>query len=277
MANFTATKEQHVAHGIIEKHYIRRHMADTIARWLQGIGTFLIGLALLAAVVILPISFNKAASPRDISVTGRATRATTPNQSQISGSFEETATSSDEARNKVREKSSKAITALKATGVDEKKITTTNVSVYPQYDYSEKTQKITGYRGSTTVSITLEDTAKADGIVSALTSNGAASTDGPTLGFTEAAKTQLLNELKLEAIADAKRQAEASAKQAGTRLGKVLSISGDSLNTGEGGPIRPMAFEATDAARTTAGAAPSDIVVGERNVSVTVQVSYELR
>lgn len=252
-------------------------MADTIARWLQGIGTFLIGLALLAGVVILPTSFNKAATSREISVTGKATRATTPNQSQISGSFEETAASSDEARDKVREKSAKAIAALKTAGVDEKKITTTNVSVYPQYDYAEKAQKITGYRGNTTVAITLEDTAKADGIISALTSNGASSTDGPTLGFTDAAKTQLLNELKLEAIADAKRQAEASAKQAGTRLGKVLTISGDNLNTGDGGPVQPLLYKAEDMARSTAAVGPSDIVVGERDVSVTVQIRYELR
>lgn len=249
-------------------------MADTIAKWLQGLGTLTIGIALLAGVIIAQSTVMSGGKGRDITVTGKAVRATVPNQSEISAWFEETAANQDEARNKTRDLAAKGIAAVKALGIDEKKISTVSAGVSPDYDYSNGKSTITGYRGSTNIAITLTDTSKADAIISALTRSGAKTTSGPTLGFSTATKDQLAKELRVQAIADAKAQAEALAKQAGGRLGKVISISGGEGISGD--EPRPMYYASTGAADMASSAA-SDITVGDKEVSLTVTVSYQLR
>lgn len=243
-------------------------MADTIARWLQGIGTLLIGMALMVGIFTLGPTKTQ---PRTISITGKATKSLAPNESVITGSFEETAAKQDEARSKARDKAAAAIEAIKKQGIEEKKITTTQVSVYPEYDFTAGKQKITGYKATTTLSISLNDPAKADPIISSLTQGGAKSTAGPSLGFSQETKDQLTKELRLQAIVDAKTQADQVTKEAGTRLGKIVSISGGETPS----DIPPPIMYAQGSGEKVADR--SDITVGEKDLTVTVTVVYQLR
>ncbi len=248
---------------------------ETISKLIQGIGTLLIGLGIIIAVAVGSSSIKTGFGQNTINVTGKATRAFTPNQSVVSGTWEDRAKTSDEARTKVQTLASKGLDAIKANGVDSKKITTENVSVYPNYDWSNGKQSIVDYRASTTISVTLEDTGKANEMISIMTGNGASSTSGPSLGFTSATKDQLEKDLKLEAVTDAKQQATALANKAGSKLGKVVSITGGS---GIDYPT-PERFYAQSMDSSVSSPAPikSDINIGDKEISVSISIIYRLR
>lgn len=252
-------------------------MVETIAKWVQAVGTLFVGIALLTGVVLVGNYTATQGKGRTVQVSGKATRAIAPNQSEISGTFEEIDANQEVARKKAKEKAIQALEAIKVLGIEEKKISTTNVSVYPDYDYGSGKQKVTGYRGSTTLSIKLEDTRKADSIIATLTQKGAHSTNGPTLGLTTATKDQLIKELRLEAITDAKKQAEGLAKQAGGRLGRLISVDGGNESPDFNYPI-PYAMTGAASERSAVAAdTATDISVGEREITVTSTVIYQLR
>lgn len=247
---------------------------ETISKLIQGIGTLLIGIALIWGIGVGASSLSNGLQGNTITVTGKATRAFTPNQSVVSGTWEERAKTSDEARNKVKDNANKGLDAIKAKGVDGKKITTENVSVNPNTDWSSGKQTIIDYRASTTISVTLDDTGKANEIISTMTGNGASSTSGPSLGFTTATKDQLEKDLKLEAVTDAKGQATALAGKAGSKLGKVVSItSGAGINY----PTPERFYATTMSDSSAATSVSSDINVGDKEVSVTISVTYRLK
>lgn len=249
---------------------------EIFSKLIQGIGTLLIGIGIIVGVTIGGFALRTSSSGQNtITVTGKATRAFTPNQSVVSGTWEEKAKTSDEARNKVQASASKGLDAIKAKGIDSKKISTENVSVYPNYDWSSGKQAIVDYRASTTISVTLEDTGKANDIISTMTSNGASSTSGPSFGFTTATRNQLEKDLKLEAVTDANEQATELAGKAGSKLGKVVSISSGSGITYP--TVEQFSDATTMSAPSAAQSTASDINVGDKEVNVTISVTYRLK
>lgn len=250
-------------------------MADTIAKYIQGVGTLLIGLSLIIGVIWFGYFLIGNIQDRTITVTGKARKSLIMNESTVSGTWEKKEIISDKAREAVRELSSKALTAIKAAGIDEKKITTTSVSVYPEYDWSGKENKITGYRALTTLQVKLTDPKKADLIISLMTKNKASSTSGPQLGFSNAILDQMEKELKNQAVNDAKNQADTLAQQAGARLGKVVSISGGGISTPSNGGVYPLTMSKAEVASDSS--TPSDISIGEEEMTATVTVTYRLK
>ena len=63
--------------------------------------------------------------------------------------------------------------AIKATGIDATDIQTANYNINPTYDYSAGTQRITGYSGSTSLTITVKDLSKLNAVIDAATAAGA--------------------------------------------------------------------------------------------------------
>lgn len=248
---------------------------NSLPQILQALGTFLIGCALTVGVIIGAGAIKDGGQARTLSVTGKATKSISPNQSVISGTWEETANNSNEARNKVREKAAQGLEAIKSKGIDEKKITTTQVSVYPNYDYTISTgkPKITGYRASSSLEVKLDDPKKADEIISTMTGAGASSTSGPSFGFTPETRDGIEQELKLIAVTNARSQAEALAKQSGARLGKVISVTGGELIE----PNSPRPYAISESISDKAVTDAVDISVGEKELTATVSVIYRLR
>jgi len=252
-----------------------------IAKYLHAIGTFLIGIALVVGVIIGNNAIATGLSPRTIVVTGKAVQKLASNQSKVSGSWREKADTAAAARTATQKKAADGIAAIKQLGIEDKYIKTVESSVYPEYDYSITTSrepKILDYKGTSTVEITLTDTSKAEAVLAALTKSGTETTAGPSFGLSTEASDALQKELKVAAVADARIQAEALSKQAGTRLGDVITVSGGDLSSGSGDyPVyRGLTMDAASAIEP-AVAPKSDLEVGENEVSVTVSVTYRLR
>lgn len=88
-----------------------------------------------------------------ISVAGEGTTSIAPDSMLINVSVTELANSTDAAQKVVNTKVTQLLTILDTFAVAKEKIKTENVSVYPEYQWTESANKMIGYRASQMISI----------------------------------------------------------------------------------------------------------------------------
>jgi len=202
-----------------------------------------------------------------VSVTGEASISVPPDLAQIdSGVTTEakTAREASEANNKAM---AGVLQALKNSGLAEKDIQTSRLSLSPQSVPGRNPNapfQITGYRASNRVTVTIRDITKVADTIDVLVGAGANEISGISFAVSKASK--LLDDARAEAMADARRKAEIYAKAANITLGAPVSISEETAP----GPVpyRKMAG---------AMAASAPVALGEETLRVSVSVSYELK
>lgn len=158
--------------------------------------------------------------------------------------------------------------AIKRLGVDGKDIQTSNYNISPTYDYTNPVQRVTGYQANSNLTIKVRKIDNANSVIDAATANGANQVGGVSFDVDD--KTKAENQARELAVADAKSKAEAAARAAGFKLGRIINYS-----EGGGASPRPMMF---DKALPVAGGggAPTQVEPGSSELSVTVNLSYEI-
>ncbi len=111
----------------------------------------------------------------------------------------------------------KVIAALKALGIDDKDIQTSNLSLQPTYDYQNGSNppRITGFQMSNSVTVTVRDLAKLGDAIDNSLAAGATSVDGVTFRVSDqtAAEAQARQAAMTEARAKADRWPAAPASR----------------------------------------------------------------
>ncbi len=158
---------------------------------------------------------------------------------------------------------------IKRLGIDSKDIKTSNYSIYPNYDYNNGNQRITGYNASANLTITVRDLEKANSVIDTATANGANTVSGVVFDIED--KTKAENEARKEAIAEAKKKAENAASVAGFSLGNIINYQ-ESFNAPVVRRDYLMAAEAK-----SVPSPDTQLEQGSQKVQVTVSLSYELR
>jgi uncharacterized protein YggE len=206
-------------------------------------------------------------APPSISVTGEASISVAPDRAMIEGgvaSEAKTARAAAEANNKAM---GDVLSALKGAGVAETDIQTSRLSLQPQSapnKASSGAMQIVGYRASNHVTVTLRDVSRLAGVIDTLVGAGANEISG--ISFSVSQGSKLLDDARIQAIADARRKAEIYAKAADVILGSPLSISED-------GALGPVVMYA----RKMSADAPTPIAPGEETLRIRVSVSYAIR
>ncbi|TSC64545.1 MAG: hypothetical protein G01um1014106_75 [Parcubacteria group bacterium Gr01-1014_106] len=161
------------------------------------------------------------------------------------------------------------VAALKALGIKEDDIKTTNFSMSPQYDFQNAPGQIRGFEASEHVQVTIHDLDKIGEIIAKTTGEGANQVGGVTFEMDD--PNALQTEAQEKAIADARKNAEQLAKALGVRLGRVKTFSVSS-------PTPPIPVFAERAAIGGDGSAPvaPPIPVGTNEITATVTITYEL-
>ena len=197
-----------------------------------------------------------------MTVTGEATVAVAPDAAVIRigvSSQDKTAREASEANAK---QMTAVLAAIKDTGVADRDIQTSRLSLQPQYDPNKSgTARLTGFQVSNQVTVKIRDIDRLPTVLDRAIAAGANEMSG--IEFVVSEQSKLLDRARDDAIADAHRRAELYAKAAGAKLGHVVAITEE----GSTPPPRPM-----QAMR--AGAVP--IAPGEQTLRATVTVSYEL-
>jgi uncharacterized protein YggE len=114
------------------------------------------------------------------------------------------------------------IAAVKALGVAEADIQTTNISLNPQYG-AGSAPKIVGYQISEQIIVTVRDLDKAGDVVDAAAAKGANTVNGISFESGDPVKAQ--NDARAAAVAAARTSAQAMAAAGNVSLGGVISIT----------------------------------------------------
>ncbi len=159
---------------------------------------------------------------------------------------------------------------LTANAIATKDIATARLNVNPEYIYSQdKAPAISGYRATQNFSIVVRKTANAgtilDQIVEAAGDN--AVVDGATPFLLDSEKA--MASARALAVKVAKAKAATYARLLGVKLGTVQYLN---ENTASYYPM-PIAY----AAKASADSAPTQIDVGQQDVSISVEVRWNLQ
>lgn len=227
-----------------------------------------LALAVGFAVAVLAGCDSTAArlgdSPRQVTVVGSGHVQGVPDTLTADVGIEFTAPDVTAAMDQTNARQQAVIDALAGAGVDRKDISTTDVSLQPQYDSSGGT--ITGYRAGNAIRVTIHPAGSASRLLALIVGTGGAATRINSVSYSIADDSQLVKDARARAFHDAQDRAEQYAQLSGLGLGKVISISETSGAT----PPVPAPMR---------GGMPSSVPLepGQQTVSFSVTAVWELR
>ena len=177
---------------------------------------------LLAALIVLPLAAEDITPT--ISVSGSAEVSVKPDTAYFSISASFVADTSEEARKLASGTISSAIGILTSEySVEKEDIVTENLSINPEYKWTDGEQILVGQRASQDLRITITDLDIIGDIYDSLSALNGLTFSSVTLD--KADKSAELEEARTKAVLDARTKADTYAEAAGVEVGKVLSIS----------------------------------------------------
>jgi len=176
-----------------------------------------------------------------------------------------------EAREQAAATMQSLIDSVKSNGVDEKDIQSSQLSIYPEYDYTENSgQKLIGYRLTNMVTIKVRNIDKTGDVLDDAVAAGGDLTQVQGISFTIDKPDALRDQAREAAVKDAKARAQRLADTAGVKLGNPISIV-------EGSVSSPMPNTLSRDYALGAGAeAETPIEAGELDIDLTVQVVFAI-
>ncbi len=220
-----------------------------------------------AAMPAPPVAMMPA--PTTITLTATGTSSATPDMATISfGVLTQDKTASGAMKaNNVR--MNQVMAALKAAGIDDKDVQTSNLNLSPQYDYSNnQSPRLTGYQVQDQVSVRVNDLARTGPVIDAVIAAGVNQVD--SIDFDLKNDGAATDTARTQAVATLMQRAQLYATAFGLKVKRVVTIS-------EGGPAvqppRPMMF-----AKAVAGYndTSTPVASGQMQLSVDVTATFEL-
>ena len=239
----------------------------------------IVAVALLIGAVVLSACGTAAQSTaqsgsqgvvRTITVVGQGKASGTPDVAHINIGVDTSAESAQEAVDANKAKMNALLDKIKALGIADKDIQTSNFSIYTERPQTDPDVPKAGtgdnvlYRVSNQVNVTVRDVAKLGDILDQAVSAGANNIYG--VYFSAEDTTALEAQAREKAVVDAKVRAETLAKLNGVSVGQVVTIS-EII-----GGSTPMYY---GSAKALGSGVP--IEAGELEVTMSVQVTYAIQ
>ena len=228
-------------------------------------------IAAIAGVVSLAIPASGAGTTTDryLTVIGVGTVSVVPDAVRFNATVSVLGSTNAAALSSASKSSAAVRAALKAKGIAVKDIRSANISVYPEYNWTQEAgTMITGYRASQSFDVLIRKAVDAGSIIEAVVTAGG---DNVQLGGvipTTINPSVATGDARAAAVANAKSKATSYAKLLGTSIGKVLFLEEQSS------PIYSSPFPSAKAG--AADAAAIEIDLGEQDVTVTITVRWAL-
>ncbi|MBX9662360.1 SIMPL domain-containing protein [Novosphingobium sp.] len=245
--------------------------------------TSLLMAAALAAAGAASPAMAQAVSPAPVvapgnavltlSADGRSTR--TPDLAVFSAGVTTQAKTAAAALSENADRMNAVITALKASGIAERDIQTSNLSVNPVYGQPRADANgnvsgdpvIIGYQASNQVEVKQRKIGNYGKTIDTLVNAGANQVSGPSFQLDNPDVAS--DEARIEAMKKARARAELYAKAAGLTVKRILTIS-------ESGGYAPQPMVMYARAEKMMAGAPSPVAAGEVQVGANVTVTFEL-
>ena len=231
-----------------------------------------------ALSVLAPLALLATALPAyagTIAIEGRGEVRAAPDMATINSGVTTQGATAREALDANTAAMTELIAALKAAGIEARDIQTSGFSVNPNYVYSDarddlgysQPPKINGYQVSNTVTVVVRDLEDLGAILDKSVTVGANTVNG--VSFSVADPSELLDEARKAAFADARHKADLYAGVAGATLGELQSISEQQRFDS------PQPYPMYARAEMSA-AADVPVEAGEMSFAITVNVSWDL-
>lgn len=211
---------------------------------------------------------SRSSEVRKITVNGEGTSTVTPDAVRLLATVSVIANTNEEALSNVSKSANAVRTALKTATIDSKDITTSSLTVYPEYNYSQdKGQVLVGYRATQSFSVVVRKAGNAGDVIDAVVRAGGNSLQvngvSPFL-INGAAATEKAREA---AVADAMSRAKSYAKYLGTSIDKIICLT--ELNAPS--YTFPVSADKTESINAT------QVDLGQTEVTVTVSTQWKLK
>lgn len=232
-------------------------------------------LALAAAVVAVgvsacdatsgPVPTGEQSAARQVTVIGSGEVQGTPDTLTVSAAMEAIAADVTGALNQTSQRQQAVIDALTGAGIEARDISTTQVSLQPQYNNDGTS--IASYRASNAIDVKIRDAARASDILALIVSTGGDATRINSVNYSIADDSELVRDARTRAFEDAKDRAQQYAELSGLSLGDVISIS---EADGSQPPPPPVPMPRSAMAESV------PLAPGEQSVGFSVTVIWEL-
>ncbi len=232
-----------------------------------------LGLMTAAACAASPAAAQTgipADTPRTITVTGSGIAFGAPDIATIQIGVQTRGVDPAQTVSDNSTRTAALIAAIKALGIAEKDLQTTNFSVNVQQDYDPQTGQpleTIHYQVDNTLNVTVRDTNKLGDVLSGAVEAGANTIYG--VSFSVADPAALEGQARDLAVADARTRAEQLAAAAGVTLDVPLTISEYASQS------QPL-YYARDLAESAAGAAVP-VQTGQIQVNLQVSITYTIK
>jgi uncharacterized protein YggE len=225
-------------------------------------------VVLVAALVsVFGVQGAQAASVRYISVSSIGTVKVTPDAVRLNASVSNISKVSKDALAAANVAASKFRAAILANGIDKKYLSSTTLTVYPEYNYTQDAGNVQiGYRASQSFEVVIRNAAKAGEIVDAVVASAGDSLaiNGVTPFVYD--NTKATEAARNSAVKNAKAKAASYAKLLGVKIGKIIYLQESSAPSSY--PISMAQAKASDEA--------TQIDLGQQDVSVSVATRWAI-
>lgn len=235
-----------------------------------------VALCAFTALVALPLAASAQESTKRepvISVSGEGDAAVAPDMAILSFSVVKQAETAAAALSENSKAMTEIQAALKAAGIADKDLQTSNFSVQPVYKQFEPKNgvyippEITGYQVTNGLTVRVRQLAKLGEILDSSVKLGI--NQGGDIAFTNDRPEATVTEARKAAVADAISKAKTLAEAAGVKLGRALEISENMQR-----PIPMPQTMMRAAAMEKSDSVP--IAAGENTYKVNVNVTFAL-
>ena len=207
-------------------------------------------------------------------VTGSATTQTKPDKVTISLGVETTNAKAKTALGTNSELMNKIINALKIAGVNENETSTSSFTITPNRDYTiDKNQgKLVGFTVSNSIQIDSYNVNDSSEWIDISVSSGANNVNNIYFSMSDKKLEGIKNELLKEAIGNARAKADIAASALGLKIDGIKSV-----NIDQASPFftEPTLY-AAESSKIDGVSAPTPIIAGEQQISMSVSIIFLL-
>lgn len=231
----------------------------------------IVTVLLLAGLIASIVMWKpwQSTSTRTVAVTGESSSKAEPDEFQFNPTYQKKGADRAAIQKELTDKINEVVAKLKELGIDESDISLAS-STYDNF-YNDGTNEVT----SNTLTISVYDKDLSQRVSDYLATTTPEGQISPYATFSKDKQKEVEEQLRSEAIADAKKKAEQMATDLGAKLGKVESITDQ---TGGGG-VFPMLTRSGGASEIAVDAVSSSLPVlsGKQELSYSVQVTYQIK
>lgn len=235
-------------------------------RKIIAIALALVSVLSVGALGIAPAQANEPS--RHVTVTGVGSVSVVPDAVRFYPSVTALAAKSADALATASRTASAVRSALRAEGIATKDIKSSNLSVFPEYNYTQdKGSVIVGYRATQSFNVVIRKADTAGKVVESVVNAGNENVqiNGIVPFITKGSAA--MEEARAAAVADARARAASYAKLLGTSLGRVVYLQENTAPS--------YNFPMLGVAKAADGATP-EIDLGEEELSVSITVRWAL-